>query len=94
MKAKKFQLKSRVTKLAIKNSEKPIAKQLLQNKNRLRIVRSPSFSLPFFKNKKIEDSITVRGNSNYGIRDVLPLDQDKQVQFEAQDGKVYDRPQF
>lgn len=41
----------------------------------------------------MENSILVKDKNIYGMRGVLPLNQDKQVQFEAQDDRVYDRLQ-
>lgn len=93
MEARKFQPTLRVTKPAGRNSERPIANQVLENKDRLRAVRSPSLSPPLSKDEELEDSVTVRGSSNYGMRDALPPGQDKQIQFETQDDGIYDRPQ-
>lgn len=56
-------------------------------------IRSPSLSPSPSKDEEIEDSVTVRDNS-YRIRGTLHLGQDKQVQFENQDDRVYDRPPF
>lgn len=77
----------------IQNSERPIANQVLQNKDRLRAVRSPSLSPSPSKDEEMEDSVTVRGSSSYGMRGALPPGQDKQVRFETQDDGVYDRLQ-
>ena len=41
----------------------------------------------------MEDSITVRDNSSYGMKSALSLSQDKHVWFKTQDDRVYDRPQ-
>lgn len=50
-----------------------------------------SFFFPHpFKNEKKKDSVIVRDNSNYAMKGALPLGQDKQVQFEVQDSKVFD----
>lgn len=68
-----------ITKPAIRNSEKPITKQLLQIKNRLRTVQSIFLSLFSSEDEEMEDSIIVRDNSSYEMRDVLPPDQNKQV---------------
>lgn len=44
---------------------------------------------PPSKDEKIEDSITIRDNS-YGMRGALYPGQDKKVQFESQDDRIYD----
>lgn len=93
LEAKKFQPTSRITKPAGRNSERPIANQVLRNQNRLNNRTMPSLSLspPPSEDEEMEDSVTVRGNS-YGMRGALHPGQDKQVQFESQDDGVYDRP--
>lgn len=79
LEAKKFQPMLYITQPVIRNSEKLIAKQVLQNKNRLRTVWSLFFSPPPSKNKEMEDIVTVKGISSYGIRGALLPGQDKQV---------------
>lgn len=79
LEAKKFQPTLRVNKPAVRNSERPIAKQVLQKKNRLRTVRSPSLSPPPSEDEKMEDSVIVKDNSSYGMRSSLLPDQDKKV---------------
>ena len=56
-------------------------------------MRFSSLSPFLSEDKEMEDSVTVRDNSSYGMRGALLPGQDKQVQFKAQDGRVYDRPQ-
>lgn len=48
-------------------------------------------SSPPSKDKKIDDDVTVRGDS-YSIRDALALGQEKQVQFDDEHDEVHDRP--
>ncbi len=71
LEVKKFQPTLRVIKPAGRNSERPIANQVLQNQDRLRAVRSPSLSPPPSEDEEMEDSVTVRGNSSYGMRGAL-----------------------
>lgn len=52
-------------------------------------MRSPSLSPPLSKDEEIEDSVTVKSNSN-GIRSALHLGYDKQIQFKIEDDGVYD----
>lgn len=94
LEAKKFQPMTHITKPAGKNSEKPIANQVLQNKDRLRAMQSFFFFPPPSKDDKMGDSITLRGRNSYRMRDALPPSQDKQIRFETQDNGVYDWPQF
>ena len=42
-------------------------------------MRSFSLSSPPSEDEKMENSVTVKDNSSYGIRGALPLDQDKHV---------------
>lgn len=83
----------RITKPAGRNSERLIANQVLQNKDWFRVVRSLSLSLPPFEVEKMEDSITLRDSSSYGMRSALFPAQDKHIQFETQDDGVYNQPQ-
>lgn len=83
-----------ITKSARRNSERFIANQVLQNQDWLRVIQSSSLCPTFFEDKKIENSITLKGNSSYRIKSILLPGQDKQVQFEFQDNKVHDLPQF
>lgn len=46
-------------------------------------MRSLFFSRFFFKNKKIKDSIIVRNNSRYEMKDILLLGQNKYIQFKT-----------
>ena len=93
LEAKKFQPTSRVTKPAGRNSEKPIANQVLRNQDRLndRTMRSPSLSPPPPEDDKMEGSTTIRADS-HGMKSALHPGQDRQVQFEDQDDGVYNRP--
>ena len=90
LEAKKYQHTSRVTKPAGRNSERPIANQVLRNQDRLnnRTMRSPSLSPPPSEDEEMEDSVTVRGNS-YRLRGALYPGQDQE---EKRDGGAHDQP--
>lgn len=91
IKAKKFQLTSRVIKAVGRDSEKTVTNQISKNQDQLdnRNIRSTFlFPLPF-EDEEIEDSATIKGDS-YGMRGALHPGQDRQVQFGDQDDGVYD----
>lgn len=64
-------------KLVEKNSKMLIKNQVIKNIDQLRATQSPYLFLPFFIYKKIEDSISVRGNSSYRMRSILFRDQNE-----------------
>lgn len=67
LEARKFQLISNVTRPSWKNSEKLIRNQVLQNKDWLRAVQSPSHLPLSSKDEDIEENVIMKDNSSYGI---------------------------
>ncbi len=93
LEAKKFEPTLRITKAVRRNLERTLTNQALKNQDRLnnRNTQSLSLSPPPSEDKKMKDSITVRADSHV-MRGVLHPGWEKQVQFENQDDKVYDKP--
>ena len=80
LKSKKFQSTSRVTRPAGRDSERALTNQTSKNLNRLnnKTTSSPSYLLSPLDDAEMEKSGII-GGDNYGMRDTLPLGQDKQV---------------
>lgn len=89
---KKFQPILFIIKLVRRDSKSPIANQILDWLNN-RTMQSLFLSLPFFKNKKMENNVIIRGN-NQKIKGILYPGQNKQIQFKNQDYKVYNQSSF
>lgn len=71
LEVKKFQPILGITKPATRNSYKPIANQVLQNQNQLRVTKLLLLSLSLFEDKQIKNSIALSDSSNYGIKSIL-----------------------